>query len=138
MVMPERNRSKVGAAPHRTVRSDNGPVSRSVQHPRRRKGVKCLPETTPLTALALSAHRIYSIYMIAKIFKTGNSLALRLPKELGATEGEVVEIDAQGDRWVVRPAKPNAWPRGFFSRIRLSDPSPLKRPSQGAHRKVDL
>ena len=76
--------------------------------------------------------------MLAKIFKTGNSLALRLPKELGATEGEVVEIDAQGDRWVVRPAKPNSWPRGFFSRIRLSDPSALKRASQGAHREVDL
>ena len=76
--------------------------------------------------------------MIAKIFKTGNSLALRLPKELGAVEGEAVEIDAQGDRWVIRPAKAMSWPRGFFSRIRLSDPSPLKRPDQGAHREIAL
>jgi antitoxin VapB len=76
--------------------------------------------------------------MIARIFKSGNSLALRLPKELGASEGEEVEIDAQGDRWIVRPAKPAAWPRGFFTRIRLNDPSPLKRPDQGAHRKIDL
>jgi len=76
--------------------------------------------------------------MIAKIFKSGNSLALRLPKELGASAGEEVEIDAQGDRWIIRPAKAATWPRGFFSRIRLTDPSPLKRPSQGAHRQVDL
>ena len=88
--------------------------------------------------LAPFGYCIYGIYMLAKIFKTGNSLALRLPKELGATEGEVVEIDAQGDRWVVRPAKPNAWPRGFFSRIRLSDASRLERPSQGEHREVEL
>ena len=76
--------------------------------------------------------------MIARIFKSGNSLALRLPKELGASEGEEVEIEAQGDRWIVRPARPTAWPRGFFSRIRLADPAPLKRPSQGAHREVNL
>ena len=88
--------------------------------------------------LRLGFGRIYGIYMIAKIFKSGNSLALRLPKELGAAEGEEVEIDAQGDRWIVRPAKPTAWPRGFFSRIRLTDRSPLKRPSQGAHREIDL
>jgi virulence-associated protein VagC len=76
--------------------------------------------------------------MIAKIFKSGNSLALRLPKELGTSEGEEVEIDAQGDRWIIRPVKPAAWPRGFFSRIRLADPTPLKRPSQGANREIDL
>jgi antitoxin VapB len=76
--------------------------------------------------------------MLAKIFKSGNSLALRLPKELGAAEGSEVEIIAEGDRWVVRPAKSTAWPRGFFTRIRLADPSPLKRPSQGAHRDIAL
>ncbi len=75
--------------------------------------------------------------MIAKIFKSGNSLALRLPKELRAEVGEV-RVEAAGDRWVVTPLKPASWPRGFFKRIRLEDPSPFKRPSQGDHREVRL
>ena len=75
--------------------------------------------------------------MIAKIFKSGNSLALRLPKELRAEVGEV-RVVAAGDRWVVTPLKPASWPKGFFKRIRLEDPSPLKRPSQGEHREVRL
>jgi virulence-associated protein VagC len=75
--------------------------------------------------------------MIAKIFKSGNSLALRLPKELHPREGEV-EIEASGDRWIVSPIQAAAWPKSFFSRIRLSDPSPLKRPPQGEHREIRL
>jgi virulence-associated protein VagC len=77
------------------------------------------------------------MHMIAKIFKSGNSLALRLPKELHPVEGEV-EIESVGDRWVVTPVKPRAWPKGFFTRIRLEDPAPLKRPEQGKHRDVRL
>ncbi|MFZ4777715.1 MAG: AbrB/MazE/SpoVT family DNA-binding domain-containing protein [Terrimicrobiaceae bacterium] len=75
--------------------------------------------------------------MIAKIFKSGNSLALRLPKELGAVVGEV-RVEAAGDRWVVTPVKPVSWPRGFFTRIRLDDPSLFKRPPQGKHREIRL
>ena len=75
--------------------------------------------------------------MIAKIFKSGNSLALRLPKELHPAEGEV-EIETVGDRWIVSPVKPASWPKGFFSRIRLSDPHPFQRPAQGEHRDVRL
>ncbi len=75
--------------------------------------------------------------MIAKIFKSGNSLALRLPKELHSSVGEV-QIEAAGNRWVVTPLKPASWPRGFFSRIRLADPSPFKRPPQGGHREIRL
>ena len=33
----------------------------------------------------------------AKVFKSGNSLALRLPKELGIAEGEEVVIARHGD-----------------------------------------
>jgi virulence-associated protein VagC len=75
--------------------------------------------------------------MIAKIFKSGNSLALRLPKELRAVVGEV-RVETAGDRWVVTPVKPVSWPRGFFNRIRLDDPSPFKRPPQGKPREILL
>jgi virulence-associated protein VagC len=73
--------------------------------------------------------------MIAKIFKSGNSLALRIPKELHPEEGEV-EIEKDGERWIVSPVKPVAWPRKFFARVRLSDPTPLRRPAQGKHREL--
>jgi virulence-associated protein VagC len=75
--------------------------------------------------------------MIAKVFKSGNSLALRLPKELRPQEGEV-RIEAVGDRWIVSPLKPAAWPKGFFARIQLSDPDSFKRPSQGESRDIRL
>ncbi len=75
--------------------------------------------------------------MIAKVFKSGNSLALRLPKELHPEEGEM-QIEAVGEQWIVSPVKAAAWPKGFFSRIRLSDPAPLQRPSQGDHRDIRL
>jgi len=42
--------------------------------------------------------------MITKIFKSGNSMALRLPKELNAREGEI-SIKRQGNRWIVEPVK---------------------------------
>jgi hypothetical protein len=35
-----------------------------------------------------------------------------------------------------QPAKAATWPKGFFSRIRLSEPSPFRRPPQGEHRVV--
>jgi virulence-associated protein VagC len=75
--------------------------------------------------------------MIAKIFRSGNSLALRLPKELRAEVGEV-QVETVGDRWVVTPVKPVSWPRGFFKKIRLEDPASFQRPSQGEHREIDL
>ena len=81
--------------------------------------------------------RIYCINMIAKVFKSGNSLALRLPRELRPKAGEV-RIEAVGDRWIVSPVKPAGWPKGFFARIRLRDPEPFKRPSQGESRDIRL
>jgi len=75
--------------------------------------------------------------VIAKIFKSGNSLALRLPKELHPSVGEV-EIEEVGGRWVVSPLKPASWPKGFFSRIRLTDAAPFERPPQGESRDIRL
>jgi virulence-associated protein VagC len=74
--------------------------------------------------------------MIAKIFKTGNSMALRLPKLLNPKEG-VVSIEAEGSRWIVEPVKPKKWPRGFFKKIRIKD-SAFARPKQGKHRSIAL
>lgn len=42
--------------------------------------------------------------MITKIFKSGNSQAVRIPKELQLPEGEV-EILKRGDELVIRPFK---------------------------------
>ena len=75
--------------------------------------------------------------MLAKVFKSGNSYALRLPKELRPQKG-VMRIEVVGDRWLVTGDKPSAWPKGFFSRIRLADPGPFKRPAQGKHREIQL
>jgi antitoxin component of MazEF toxin-antitoxin module len=75
--------------------------------------------------------------MIAKVFKSGNSLALRLPRELHPREGEM-QIEAVGDRWIVSPVKSATWPKGFFARIRLSEPDLFQRPSQGESRDIRL
>ena len=39
----------------------------------------------------------------AKIFKSGNSLALRLPKELGLVEGSTMLLREEGAGFVVEP-----------------------------------
>jgi virulence-associated protein VagC len=72
----------------------------------------------------------------AKIFKTGNSMALRLPSKLNPKVGEV-SVEVQGDAWIVRPIKARKWPDGFFRKIRISEPA-FARPNQGAHRPVEL
>ena len=41
----------------------------------------------------------------AKVFKSGNSLALRLPKELGLTEGSVMVLREEQVGFVVEPAE---------------------------------
>jgi antitoxin VapB len=49
--------------------------------------------------------------MRTRIFKNGNSLAIRLPAELAMPEGEV-EIERRDDEIVIRPIKTNlsaAW-----------------------------
>jgi antitoxin VapB len=39
---------------------------------------------------------------ITKTFKSGNSVAVRLPKELGIAEGTVLEIEQTGAGWLLR------------------------------------
>lgn len=37
------------------------------------------------------------------VFKSGNSLAVRLPASFGAKAGQPVEVREEGGRWVVEP-----------------------------------
>lgn len=74
--------------------------------------------------------------MIAKVFKSGNSYALRLPRELNPREGEM-SVKRVGERWIVEPLKPDTWPEHFFEEIRIEDPS-FKRPPQGQMKDVVL
>lgn len=65
----------------------------------------------------------------AKIFTTGGSQAVRLPREF-RFEGTEVLIRKDGDRVILEPTRKRAWPRGFFRSIRIDDPS-FVRPEQG-------
>ena len=51
----------------------------------------------------------------AKVFKSGNSLALRLPKDLGLKEGSTMVLREQASGFVAEPAeapRPRGSPRG--------------------------
>jgi virulence-associated protein VagC len=74
--------------------------------------------------------------MIAKVFKSGNSMALRLPRELNPKAGEV-SIEPAGNAWLIEPVKSTSWPRGFFDQILITSPG-FKRAPQGRHRSVTL
>lgn len=41
---------------------------------------------------------------LAKVFKSGNSLALRLPKALGIEEGALMKVRAEQGNFIVEPA----------------------------------
>lgn len=57
--------------------------------------------------------------MNTKVFKSGNSLAVRLPKELGLPCGDV-SIHREGRRIIIEEITENGWPDGFFESIRIS------------------
>lgn len=68
------------------------------------------------------------IMKTAKVFTTGRSQAVRLPKEFRFTVPEV-SIWRDGPNVVLAPVKPAAWPKGFWRSIRISD-SAFSRPPQ--------
>lgn len=39
---------------------------------------------------------------VTKTFKSGNSIAVRLPKDLGIAEGTELEIEETGGGWLIR------------------------------------
>ena len=54
----------------------------------------------------------------AKVFWTGRSQAVRLPKEFRFEQDEVT-IHREGDRVILEPARSRRrWPRGYWERMR--------------------
>jgi virulence-associated protein VagC len=54
----------------------------------------------------------------AKVFWTGRSQAVRLPKEF-RFEDEEVAIHREGDRVILEPlGKRRSWPKGYWERLR--------------------
>jgi virulence-associated protein VagC len=70
--------------------------------------------------------------MRTKVFKSGNSMAIRIPRKFGAKEGEVT-IEQVGKRWIVEPLVPDEWPKDFFTKVRIENET-FVRPEQGLHR----
>ncbi len=65
----------------------------------------------------------------AKLFITGGSQAVRLPKEF-RFEGNEVLIHREGDAVILKSRTKRRWPRNFFQSIRITDPK-FTRPPQG-------
>jgi virulence-associated protein VagC len=57
--------------------------------------------------------------MKTKIFKSGNSLAVRLPKALELSCGPV-SIHREGRKIIIEEVTENGWPDGFFESVRIS------------------
>jgi virulence-associated protein VagC len=57
--------------------------------------------------------------MKTKVFKSGNSLAVRLPKELKLPCG-TVSIHREGRKIIIEEVAETGWPNGFFENIRIS------------------
>jgi antitoxin VapB len=71
----------------------------------------------------------YCIYVkTAKLFRSGGSQAVRLPKEFRFDCSEVY-VQQEGDRVILMPKGKRSWPSGFFRAIKIKDPS-FKRPEQ--------
>ncbi|HEY8163606.1 MAG: antitoxin [Methylocystis sp.] len=62
-----------------------------------------------------------------KVFKSGNSLAVRLPREIAFPEGSEVVVTRQGESLLVSPARLDM--KTLASRLALAPPPPpLERP----------
>ena len=65
---------------------------------------------------------------ITKAFKSGNSVAVRLPKELGITEGMELEVERAGDTVTITPARKKTLGDLVDALSRLPKPTaPMKR-----------
>lgn len=65
---------------------------------------------------------------ITKTFKSGNSIAVRLPKEIGLEAGKELLVEHTGDLVILRP-KPKMTPAELVARLREIGPpkTPTKR-----------
>ena len=69
-----------------------------------------------------------------KIFKSGNSLAVRLPRELAFPEGCEVTVARQGDSLVIRPSRLDL--PSLCARLGAAPtPDPLMRPEARSPRR---
>lgn len=57
--------------------------------------------------------------METRIFKSGNSLAVRLPKGMSLPCGKV-SIRRDGSRIIIEELTKSGWTEGFFEKIRIS------------------
>ncbi len=57
--------------------------------------------------------------MKTKVFKSGNSLAVRLPKSLELQCG-TVSIHRDGRTIIIEEVTESGWPEGFFENIRIT------------------
>lgn len=57
--------------------------------------------------------------MKTRVFKSGNSLAIRLPKSFEMPCGPV-SIHREGRRIIIEEATEQGWPEGFFESVRIS------------------
>ncbi|MDP4625836.1 MAG: hypothetical protein NWT08_11940 [Akkermansiaceae bacterium] len=57
--------------------------------------------------------------MKTKVFKSGNSLAVRLPKAMEIACGPV-SIHREGKKIIIEEVSENGWPEGFFEDIRIT------------------
>ena len=74
----------------------------------------------------------------AKVFQSGNSQAVRLPKEFRFPAGvEEVAIRRHGDRIILEPVEREEWPEEFWQAFAGMSPD-FERPRQMPQRREDL
>ena len=66
----------------------------------------------------------------AKVFYTGRSQAVRIPRAFRFRDREV-SIRREGEGVILEPLRKESWPRGFWGQIRIGDAA-FARPRQGA------
>lgn len=76
--------------------------------------------------------------MTAKVFRSGNSQAVRLPKEFRFPAGtEEVAIRRQGTRLILEPVHREEWPEDFWTAFDGMSPD-FERPRQVPQLREDL
>ncbi|HEY5551189.1 MAG TPA: AbrB/MazE/SpoVT family DNA-binding domain-containing protein [Opitutaceae bacterium] len=65
----------------------------------------------------------------AKLFKNGNSQAVRLPRAF-RLPGKEAAVRREGDKIILEPLVAVKWPRNFFESIKIADRA-FERPPQG-------
>jgi len=75
---------------------------------------------------------------VAKVFWSGNSQAVRLPKEFRFPEDtDEVEVHREGERIVLEPVQRIEWPEDFWKAFE-GMPDDFERPAQVRQQREDL